>query len=133
MKKLKQISITIILIVMSACVSNYSTIAYENAVRGKQEFLKVADMATQSYSMHKAKIDSIKIDLEKSYQFEQQREKNQATIWQWKILMGKKGIVYDFFNVWKEQDSVSKAFIKLRKKNAEKSFDEIIKLEQAKQ
>ena len=133
MKKLKQISITIILNVMSSCVTNYSTIAYENAKRGKQEFLKIADLATESYSIHKSKIDSIKIDLKKSYEFEQQREKNHATVWQWKILMAKNGTIYGFFNLWEKKDSLNTDPIKFIKKDAAATFDEILKLEKAKQ
>ena len=132
MNKLKIIISGIILIVLSSCASSYSEIAYQNALKAKENTLELVDLGTKPYDNYKAKRDSLKMNLQMYYDLESIRKNNKPTIEMWKRLKSEKGQIYLYFKIWKAKGTLSEYFTGEKRKQIESLFNSLIELELAK-
>lgn len=128
--KMKKITlIALILIIFSSCASTFDQTAYNNALKAKKDVLSVVSNGNDTYSNHAVEIDSIAIQLDSYYEYEQTRSNNKFTIELWRNLIKENGIIYKTFTLWKKQGRLSIDFVKIRSDKIKQRFDDILTLE----
>ena len=130
---MRKLVLVIILITISACSANYSPIAYDNAIKAKNDVLTTVELSTNPYPDYSAKVDSLKMELNEYYSFELEREHNKATVEIWKRIITDKGVVTKFFQFWKGRVNLSSYEKNETKSRIEELFNDLIELEKAKQ
>jgi len=123
------------LLALTACstIAPYDQAAYEHATSTKAEALLLMDRATTSYSQNTDKIDAVILDLNKAYEYDKGRARNQDTVTLWTNLLSPDALFGAFIRQWKSKGQLHPGYIELKKKNVEDAFDQIIQLEQGKQ
>ena len=79
------------------------------------------------------KIDSVILDLNKAYEYDKGRARNQITVTLWTKLLSPDDLFGAFIRQWKSKGQLHPGYIEEKKKNVENAFDQIIQLEQGKQ
>ena len=130
---MKKLILVIILITISACSANYSPIAYENAIKAKNDVLTTVELSVNPYPDHSAKVDSLKLQLNEYYLFELERDHNKATVEMWKRIITDKGVVTKYLELWRKQSKISVFTKDAKKLQLEELFNDLIELEKAKQ
>jgi hypothetical protein len=78
-------------------------------------------------------VDTLKIKLEKAYEYAKGRPKNDIVTKQWEIMKNpNRNLLGGFLVRWKKKGVLSKTFIAEAKKNIALGFDQIIGLESGK-
>jgi hypothetical protein len=115
-------------------IASYDQAAYEHATSTKAEALLLMDRASTSYSQNSEKIDEVMLDLNKAYEYDKGRLRNQITVQLWTKMLNPEGNLFGgFIRYWKNTGELHAAYIKEKKKDIEDAFDQIIQLEQGKQ
>jgi hypothetical protein len=124
-----------LVLVLTACstIASYDQAAYEHATSTKAEALLLMDRATTSYSQNVDKIDAAILDLNKAYEYDKGRARNQDTVGLWTKLLSPDELFGAFIRKWKSKGQLPPGYIELKKKDVEDAFDQIIQLEQGKQ
>jgi len=133
MKKAKLTLVLIVLIMINACKPTYSSLAYDNALKAKQDVLNTVELSINPYGDFVGKIDSLKLELNSYYTYELERPNNKASVEIWKRLIKDKGVVTKFFELWKTLGVLRSKEVETSKKQIGLNFDQLIELEQAKQ
>jgi hypothetical protein len=114
------------------CVSNvaeYDRVSYQQAVALKVESLNLMDKAVEPYSDYEISVDALLVNLEKAYEYDKGRPKNEAVARQWEILKDpNRNLLGHFLQRWKDEGHLGKAYILGQKKNVSLAYDEIIGL-----
>ena len=124
-----------LVLVLTACstIAPYDQAAYEHATSAKAETLLLMDRATTSYSQNTDKIDAVILDLNKAYEYDKGRARNQFTVKLWTELLSPDDLFGAFIRKWKTKGQLHPGYIEVKKKDVEDAFDQIIELEQGKQ
>jgi hypothetical protein len=124
-----------LVLVLTACstIATYDQAAYEHATSAKAETLLLMDRATTAYSQNTDKIDAVILDLNKAYEYDKGRARNQETVGMWTKMLSPDDLVGAFIRKWKSEGQLHPGYIKVKKKDVEDAFDQIIELEQGKQ
>ena len=124
-----------LVLVLSACstIAPYDQAAYEHATSAKAEALLLMDKATTAYSQNTDKIDAVILDLNKAYEYDKGRARNQLTVKLWMDLLSPDDLFGAFIAKWKSKGQLHPGYIEVKKKDVEDAFDQIIQLEQGKQ
>jgi hypothetical protein len=124
-----------LVLVLTACstIAPYDQTAYEHATSTKAETLLLMDRATTSYSQNTDKIDAVILDLNKAYEYDKGRARNQFTVGLWTKLLSPDDLFGAFIRKWKTKGQLHPGYIEVKKKDVEDAFDQIIELEQGKQ
>ena len=124
-----------LVLVLTACstIAPYDQAAYEHATSSKAEALLLMDRATTSYSQNTDKIDAVILDLNKAYEYDKGRVRNQFTVKLWTELLSPDNLFGAFIHQWKSKGQLHPGYIEVKKKDVEDAFDQIIQLEQGKQ
>jgi hypothetical protein len=124
-----------LVLVLTACstIAPYDQGAYEHATSSKAEALLLMDRATTSYSQNTDKIDAVILDLNKAYEYDKGRARNQFTVKLWTELLSPDNLFGAFIHQWKSKGQLHPGYIEVKKKDVEDAFDQIIQLEQGKQ
>jgi outer membrane PBP1 activator LpoA protein len=124
-----------LVLVLTACstIAPYDQAAYEHATSSKAEALLLMDRATTSYSQNTDKIDAVILDLNKAYEYDKGRARNQFTVKLWTELLSPDNLFGAFIHQWKSKGQLHPGYIEVKKKDVEDAFDQIIQLEQGKQ
>jgi len=121
---------------LTACstIAPYDQAAYEHATSTKAEALLLMDRANTSYSQNADKIDAVILDLNKAYEYDKGRPRNQITAAMWTKLLNPEGKLFGgFIRYWKSKGQLHPAYIEEKKKDIGDAFDQIIQLEQGKE
>jgi hypothetical protein len=114
-------------------IAPYDQAAYEHATSTKAEALLLMDRASTPYSQNTEKVDGVMLDLNKAYEHDNRRAKNQITVQLWTKLLNPEGNLFGgFIRYWKSRGELHPAYIGEKKKDIEDAFDQIIQLEQGK-
>lgn len=130
--------IAVALLALVACAANispYSQRAYEQATSLKVDALALMNKATEPYSRHQAKVEALKLDLDKAYEFAAGRPKNEHSTRQWEILRDpERHLLGGFLKRWEAAPGgqLSPAFVKEARTIVSQAFDTIIQLESGK-
>lgn len=133
MKKILGLTACLFLLVGCATISQYSHYAYVQAVNLKVESLNMMDKGTEYFADHKQDSKILMLNIEKAYEYEKGRPKNDETAQMWEILKDpEKDLLGGFLKLWQKQEKLSEMYISEKKKQVEKAYDEIIGLESGK-
>jgi len=133
--KLRTIAFVVGLIALVGCasISGFDRQAYIYTTSVKVDALNVMDLATSDYAAHSKEVKELQTQLQKIYEYEKNRPKNEITLKQWDILLNSEGhLLGGFLKRWETQKTLSKTFVNEAKKLVDKAFDQIAGLESKK-
>ncbi len=128
-------SIVILLLIYSSCssITSFDQYAYAQTTSVKVDALNVMDLAKENYDTNKVAAQDLKTKLQKVYEYEKNRPKNEITIKLWDKLLDPEGHLLGGFLVrWEKEKTLGKAFISEEKKLVAGAFDQISGLESKK-
>jgi len=138
MKKLKfsglARSMTIVLVlflyVSCASISSFDQYAYTQTTSLKVDAMNTMDLATEEFTTHKKTVQDLQTKLQKVYEYEKNRPKNEITIKMWDKIMDANGhLLGGFIKRWESKQKLNEAFINEEKKLVGVAFDQIAGLE----
>jgi len=133
--KLKTIAFLFGLVALVGCatISNFDQQAYIYTTSVKVDAINIMDLATTDYTAHSKEVKELQTQLQKIYEYEKNRPKNEITLKQWDILLDPEGhLLGGFIKRWESQKTLSKTFVIEAKKLVDKAFDQIAGLESKK-
>lgn len=133
--KIKTIAFIFSLFAFVGCatISSFDQQAYIYTTSVKVDALNVMDLATNNYATQSEKVKELQTQIQKIYEYEKNRPKNEITLKQWDILLNPEGhLLGGFIKRWETQNTLSKTFINETKKLVDKAFDQIAGLESKK-
>lgn len=114
-------------------ISNFNQQAYLQTTSLKVDALNLMDSSTVEYSKCENLVSDLQTKLQKAYEYEKNRPKNDITIQLWDKLMNKEGHLLGGFIVrWKDQGKFGSTYIAEKKEQVAKAFDIIAGLESQK-
>ncbi|RIJ47192.1 hypothetical protein D1614_15655 [Maribellus luteus] len=131
----KQLLLLSFFIAFWACatISQFDQYAYVQTTSLKVDALSVMDLATDDFDQHKDEVLQLTSGLQKIYEYEKNRPKNEITVKMWeKMLNEDDHLLGGFLLKWKTQGQQSKVFIEEAKKIIGPAFDQIAQLESKK-
>ena len=113
----------------ASSVAEYDRQAYQQAVALKVESLALMDKAVEPYSNHKASVDALLVSLEKAYEYDKGRPRNEAVVKQWEILKDPdRRLLGYFLRRWQDEEQLNEAYVVGQKKSVSLAYDQIIGL-----
>jgi hypothetical protein len=113
----------------ASTVAEYDRVAYQQAVALKVESVALMDKAVGPYSDHEASVDALLVKLEKAYEYDKGRPKNEAVTKQWEILRDpNRHLLGYFLQRWKNEGQLSAVYVAGQKTNVSLAYDQIIGL-----
>ena len=114
-------------------ISSFDQYAYVQTTSIKVDALNLMDSAITDYTSHVKSVASVQTNLQKLYEYEKNRPKNELTVRQLDILMDTTGNLFGGFIIrWKKEKKLGQAFILGAKKQVGSAFDQIALLESKK-
>lgn len=111
-------------------IGPYSPQAYKNATSLKAKTLALVDKATDPYSKHEKRIDSLMLGISEAYEYVHGIPSDDLSARQWDILRNPEGdLLGRFFSRWKSRGTLSRVYIAEFRGIISDAFDEIICLE----
>jgi len=91
------------------------------------------DKATEPFSTHKQEVETLKLNVEKAYEYAKGRPKNEETTKQWAIIKDpSRNSLGGFLKRWENSQTLKKDFIEEAKGLVSDGFDTVIELESGK-
>lgn len=127
-------SLTLLILLVSflgcASISPFDQYAYTQTTSLKVDVLNTMDLAVNEYKTQEATVQELQTKLQKVYEYEKNRPKNEITFIMWGVLINTDGhLVGGFLKRWKNEGKLSKTFIDNDKKIVSDAFDQIAGLE----
>jgi len=123
-------------LLISGCatsISSYDQHAYMQTTSLKVDALNLMDSAKDEYNSHIIAVQELQTNLQKAYEYEKNRPKNEITIKLWDKLLDKNGhLLGGFIERWKSGTKMSDTFISNCKEQVGEAFDTISGLESQK-
>ena len=114
-------------------ISPFSPIAYEQATSLKVEALATMEKASEPYANQKQSVETLKLNVEKAYEYAKGRPQNEETTMQWFIIKDpSRHSLGGFLKRWEDKSSLDKSFIQEAKGLVSDGFDTVIELESGK-
>lgn len=89
--------------------------------------------AEAPYADHASRVERLKLDLDKAYEFAKGRPRNEHSARQWKILIDpERNLVGGFLSRWESEGQLSFPFIEQSQSLISEAFDTVIGLESGK-
>lgn len=135
---LKKSGLTVLfmMLLFSSCatsISSYDQQAYTQTTSIKVDVLNIMDLAKDEYNNHIQAIQNLQTNLQKIYEYEKNRPKNDITMKLWDKLLDKNGhLLGGFMEKWKSGIKMSDTFISNCKNQVGDAFDIIAGLESQK-
>jgi hypothetical protein len=122
-------------LIQSSCVTTapYDQYVYKESTSLKVDALKLMDKAEKPYNTQEKEIEKLTDQLDKLYEYEVHRKKNQLRIQMWDLLRNpEKNLLGGFISRWKNEGQLSPGFITEVKIIVGKAFDQLAELESGK-
>lgn len=122
-------------LIQSSCITTapYDQYVYKESTSLKVDALKLMDKAEKPYNTQEKEIDKLTDQLDKLYEYEVHRRKNQLRIQMWGLLRNPdKNLLGGFLSRWKSEGQLSAFFISEAKIIVGKAFDQLAELESGK-
>lgn len=111
-------------------ISKFDYIAYENTISLKVDALHLMSKATNPYQQYETKVEQLKLDLKKVYEYSKQIPLNEITAQQWELMKNPgNNLLGGFLKRWEEKGMIPPFMVDEAIKLVSKSFDDIIELE----
>jgi hypothetical protein len=124
------ISVGLIFITACTTISHFDQFAYQQTTSLKVDVLHTMDFATGEFNLHETDITRIQLDMQKVYEYEKNRPKNEISTKMWKLLIDSSGALFGgFVSTWKGQGKCSAAYVTDKKEQIAFAFDQIAELE----
>lgn len=130
-----QLIVAIAIGILSGCTTTapFSQKAYEQATALKVEALTAMTKATEPFTSHKQDITTLKINIEKAYEYAKGRPMNSETTDQWALIKDpSRNSFGGFLKRWEDKTSLEEKFIEQAKGIVSDGFDTVIELESGK-
>jgi hypothetical protein len=114
-------------------ISLFDQYAYTQATSLKVDALALMGKATEQAPMYNEAIEQLLIKVDKAYEYEKGRPKNEITTRMWDVLKNPdRNLLGGFVKRWREKGQLSQAFIDESKELVGEAFDLISSLESRK-
>lgn len=126
----------LVAIAVSGCapsISQFNETAYQQAVQLKVQSLSLVDKATESYTEHVDKAETLQQDLKTAYEYAKGRPNNELSTRQWEIMIDpERNLMGGLLKRWEKEDTLSRVFVREFRRVISDAFDTIIGLESGK-
>jgi hypothetical protein len=119
-------------------IAFYDQAAYANVVDLKVDTLALIELAVNPYSSQTAKIESVNLQMQKAYEYDRGRPRNETTVQMWDVLLKpdpahpEDGLWPRFLERWRKSGTLSPVVISDKKEHITTAFNAIIALESGK-
>lgn len=126
-------------------IAPYNLRSYELTTAAKAEALEVVSQAVEPYGDHVNDIESLRLTVEKAYEFANGIPRNDEAVSMWMEIKGwvydsatqrwraiDNGSLYPTLALWQRNGSLSAHAVEEKKKQIARSFDQLIELESGK-
>ena len=129
--------LTLLLLLFSfvgcSSISTFDQHAYIQTTSLKVDALNLMTQATDSFSIHAKNVAEVKTNLQKIYEYERNRPKNEVTVKMWDLLLNSDGhLLGGFLKRWEDKSVLGATFVNEEKKIISDAFDQIAGLESGK-
>ncbi|MCP4576595.1 MAG: hypothetical protein GY846_09965 [Deltaproteobacteria bacterium] len=108
----------------------YDRVAYQQATALKVDSLALMGKATHPYLNYERAVETLKLKVDKAYEYAKGRPNNEIITKQWSIMRDpNRKLLGGFLARWKNKGILREIFIEEAKKNVSLGFDQIIGLE----
>jgi hypothetical protein len=124
-----------VLLIVYGCstISKFDQYAYSQATSLKVDALRTMDSATENYSQHQQTVMDVMTSIDKIYEYEKNRPKNDISEKMWAMIKDTSGHLYGgFIKRWRRDGTLDLVFIQESKRLIGQSFDQISQLESGK-
>jgi hypothetical protein len=119
--------------ILGPTIASYDQYAYTQTTSLKVDALNLMDSAVYDYQSEVKNVATVKLNIQKLYEYDKNRGKNGITVKQWQILMDTNGHLFGGFLIrWRNSGKLKKPFIDNVKALVDSSFSQIAKLESRK-
>jgi hypothetical protein len=122
-------------VVLHGCstISPFDQYAYTQTTSLKVDALALMAKATEEAAVHVEAIEQLSIKIDKAYEYEKGRPKNEITSRMWEVLKNpERNLLGGFVKRWREKGKLGQAFIEESKELVAEAFDLISSLESQK-
>ncbi len=124
------------LILIGGCgslIATYDNYAYTKTIDIKVELLYLMEQADEPFGSHREEVKALQLNIDKVYEYEKGRSKNQITVAMWEKFIAPDGYLFGgFIKRWEAKEVLLPVFIKESKKTISAAIDQIIGLESGK-
>ncbi len=114
-------------------IAPFSQQAYLYATELKVESLKLMDQAETPFQENLSRVDKLRTELDKAYEFAKGRPRNEHSTLQWEILLDPdRNLFGGFLNRWESEGTLRYPFIQESRLLISDAFDTVIGLESGK-
>ena len=125
LKRFATLGIVSVVLLLSGCkplITTYDPYSYTQLSTVKVDVLNVMSKATDEYSKHESEVEAVKVEVQKAYEYDTHKPKNEVMTEMWKFLQDRllsdelEGIAghqfkKGFFNKWKAENKQSQVFV----------------------
>ena len=130
MKKfLKCIYLCLALLLVSCSTAFYDHYSYTETLETKVQINSLIRQSVNPYSENIQQVENFKGQLEKMISYEKVKGKNEITVNMWEFVNNDKNSIHKFFQLWKEQETLSLAFTEEFSISINAIFDKMIDYE----
>ncbi|ADQ79028.1 conserved hypothetical protein, secreted [Paludibacter propionicigenes WB4] len=131
----RYLTLLVIIVTLAACatISSFDQYAYVQTTSLKVDALNTMQLATTDYTANEKTVQELQTKLQKAYEYEKNRPKNEITLKLWTILLNPEGhLLGGFIHRWEKDKKLNAIFIQEEKKIVGDAFDQIAGLESQK-
>jgi len=129
------VTLAILALVLYSCstIAKFDQYAYSQTTSLKVDAINIMGHASDKYNLHAAEVTNLQTSLNKMYEYERNRPKNEISQKMWTILIDSTGNLYGgFIKRWQKEGTLDTAFIRASQTMIGQSFDQISQLESGK-
>lgn len=131
----RYLALLVVVLSLAACatISSFDQYAYVQTTSLKVDALNTMQLATTDYTANEKTVEELQTKLQKAYEYEKNRPKNEITLKLWTILLNPEGhLLGGFVRRWEKDKKLNAVFIQEEKKIVADAFDQIAGLESQK-
>jgi len=129
---MRNLTMLVVLLSFAACasISTFDQYAYTQTTSLKVDALNTMDLATTDFASNEKTVQELQTNLQKVYEYEKNRPKNEITLKMWNILLDTNGhLIGGFLKRWENEKKLNAVFVQEEKKIVGDAFDQIAGLE----
>ena len=129
---MRNLTMLVVLLSFAACasISTFDQYAYTQTTSLKVDALNTMDLATTDFASNEKAVQELQTKLQKVYEYEKNRPKNEITLKMWNILLDTNGhLIGGFLKRWENEKKLNAVFVQEEKKIVGDAFDQIAGLE----
>ncbi len=124
--------ILISFLLITSCLSQafYDDYVYKETISAKVDALNLISKATNDYASLKNEVENLNLRMQKIYEYEKGRNKNEESIKMWEIMLDpNRKLLAGVLKRWQDKGTLSQGFIDQFRKQLSEAFDVLIGFE----